>query len=430
MYANHYHLIHAPNFFLLRKTKRTEKLVNVSKILNSTGFKKFKDIVQWGPISSTFPSRGIYTNEVGAVEVECSPIGCLVYATDDLWIAYKSIYNKMQKEMEFYLRAMLEKPSVRNISLPIKWSTIKDGSLVDNPKMTNKESLYPSMGFSGHNILIPLAKSLERQTYDDYLNELFSNKLSDEQKQKALIDLVKLLDLLVAIPWVLLDQDPLTSKRAELLCPASSFSIEEKSNSKGSIKYLRYGTLSPAPMWAPQLAWLAAGMVREAATIVSCAHKENYTKNSSTYEIYDENELSLTEWQKLLKDIFKVAPADEVVDIINKNDFVGAYDIWKRLCPIQNRISTGDTIWGVGAGRKAFEATILMGGVRSIGKSFEGNWKLSTPMQAYSTHGSTLKAWETWAYDDGDFYAPPEDTSAKSIYKISKERLDTLLSTE
>ncbi len=188
-----------------------------------------------------------------------------------------------------------------------------------------------------------------------YKKKSSTSYFTDETYDK--VELIKLLDLLVGVPSVLIDRDPGNIMRRRIYGRAGSYRIQSHG--------VEYRSLSNFWLTSPALYSLVSGLSRAA----------------------------LDYWMSgLTKDVLSIVPARYVRKAIDKNDATLARSICECLK------SSGITHLGDTYSLISWEwifRFVDAGGMKLM-STLEDEWKLDGGGVDFQNHGRTAQGWATW----------------------------------
>ena len=294
-------------------------------------------------------------------EFNIHPHVCREWTLDDIWFLFKRVYEIIGPNYDISLQAcakvrkdILKKahPRARIFGCDPDYNAYtgeKNEILVDPEK-------HPLRYAGGHIHISPELGSKKSHLF-----------LCD---WKEICRSVKLLDILVGIPLVLLDRDVSSATRRFMYGAAGSFR-----ETKWGIEYR-----TPSPFWmtAPEITSLVGGLVRTFFRV--CVHgKEAYF-----IDLVDENlvrhAIDYNDYDAALK-VYKAIKRNLITASIIDTD---------PFCTV----GSGDVYWmGDLNGAAAFEWLVMNGVENILGLHLKDRWNLHVHRGDFEDHGETAYGW-------------------------------------
>jgi hypothetical protein len=292
--------------------------------------------------------------------------GCLAYSVDHV------------REMIWIPHSRMDMPDKQDIGYARAMFPLTHGKFVNDQWFELKQE---------GSKLLPIPVQPFESSENLYLNTYpLSHIVSTSVDYELIARWLEVLDIYMGVPWILLDQDPLSIQRAKDLKPSRRFLFSQIVN-YSNYKLFAPCLLSSAILIFPPLTWMALALMREARAIAEAGLN--------------------------FRDI---ASPDQVSIVVNNHDLKGAVEIWKDLRKVVTKIFTPldeqyGRVWFSGycpsdylnlkeLGQysnsiEAFEKLVLAGGWTSHLKHLEDNWWIKT-QAGFAGHSTSVKVWERW----------------------------------
>ena len=284
---------------------------------------------------------------------------CREWILDDIWYIFKKVYDIIGPAYDISLQAAVK----------VRKDILKKAD--PRARIFGCDPDYDAYTGEENEIFVdPETHPLRYAGAHIHIGGAEHGKAAFITQQKKILESVKLLDILVGIPLVLLDRDVSSAIRRQMYGRAGCFR-----KTKWGIEYR-----TPSPYWlvAPEVASLVTGLVRLFYRIRLCKAEKYFTD-----------------------------PVDQdlVRHAIDYNDFDAAMEIYKAIKPSLIRASYRDSdpfnasgtdnYYGMGYinGAAMFEWLVVNGVEAVLGKTLKERWSLDVPYNKFDSHGDTAYGW-------------------------------------